>query len=169
MGPCQVGCRVFILLHPPIFTMERLVGGVYNEQSMSLSHAWSLFSQSRAESSIVTAKWSSWLGLTSLERCRNVLQGFPCDCLSEHSRDRGDVRKDLKGGTWTWVCIPASLFACLPLSPSCRQRGAAVSCSANHRAVPPCWRTYSLSESPVCCVICCRQQSSWGFFESRGH
>lgn len=49
MGPCQVGCRVFTLPHPPILTMERLVGGVYNEQSMSLSHAWSLFSQSYAE------------------------------------------------------------------------------------------------------------------------
>lgn len=48
MGPCQVGCRVFLLPHPPILTMERLVGGVFNEQSMLLSHAWSLFSQSCA-------------------------------------------------------------------------------------------------------------------------
>ena len=34
MGPCQVGCSVFMLPHPPILTMERLVGGVYNEQSI---------------------------------------------------------------------------------------------------------------------------------------
>lgn len=52
MGPFQVGYRVFMLPHPPILTMERLVGGVYNEQSMSLSHAWSLFSQSHAEKAL---------------------------------------------------------------------------------------------------------------------
>lgn len=53
MGPCQVECRVFMLPHPPILTMERLVGGVHHEQSMSLSHAWSLFFQSRAERALL--------------------------------------------------------------------------------------------------------------------
>ena len=115
MGPCQVECRVFMLPHPPILTMERLVGGVFNEQSTSLSHAWSLFSQSCAERALLQGNGPPGRGLTSLERCRNVLQGFPRDCLSKHNRDRGDTRKDRGAGTWTWVCIPALLFACLPL------------------------------------------------------
>lgn len=52
MGPRQVGYRVFMLPHPPTLTMERLVGGVY-KQSMLLSQAWNLFSQSCAERALL--------------------------------------------------------------------------------------------------------------------
>ncbi len=124
MGPCHVGWRVFLLPHPPILTMERLVGGVYDEQSMLFSHAWSLFSQSCAERALLQRNGHP--GWAALERWHNVLQGFPRNFLSKHNRERGDTREDSKDAqcaSRTCVCILASLFSCLLLLSSCRQCG----------------------------------------------
>lgn len=54
MGPCQVGCRVF-MLSPSSHLNNGKIGerGVSNEQSIWLSHAWSLFSQSCAENALL--------------------------------------------------------------------------------------------------------------------
>lgn len=76
MGPCQVGCSLFM---PPPFPSSCHLNngkdcweGLLNEQNMWLSHAWSLFSQSCCWEGIVAAKWTS---RPSVERCRHVLLG----------------------------------------------------------------------------------------------
>lgn len=112
MGPCQVECRFFMLSHPPILTMERLVGGVYNEQSTSLSHAQSLFSQScyreHCYSRVVILDRLYWKGVVM--SCRASLE-----IVYRNTTETVEIQKRRPGG----LCCPV-LYLYFVFYPSCQ-------------------------------------------------
>lgn len=147
-----------MLPHPPTLTMERLVGGVYNEQSMSLSHAWSLFSQSRAERALL--RQNGHPGPTQLR-----WKGVVMSCRASPAI----VDQSMTETTRTCAYLHLSLLV-YPSHHHVDSMGAAVSYRANHRAVPPCWRTYSLSEKgPMLRLLRNLLQKAKLLFHSGGH
>lgn len=143
MRPCKVGCWVF-RPSPSSHLNNGKIGealGVSNERSMWPSHVWSLFSRSCGENALLQLSGYPGLQWKGVVMSCRVFLTIVYESTTEPEEIHG------KTAEWyTWVCIPVSLFACLVLSSSCRQRGAAVSSRANRRAAPPCQSTYSVPD-----------------------
>lgn len=90
MGPCQVGCRVFMLPHLPILTMETLVGVCV------MSGACPFLMRGVCFPNLVLRE-HCYGTITSLERRRNVLQGFSSGLFIK-ARQRRRRYEERQGG-----------------------------------------------------------------------
>lgn len=139
MGPCQVGCRVFMLPCTPILTMERLVGGVHNEHAMSFSHA------------LLPVYQVSLLRVHCSRKKKREQRNQGGPGVTLHTKvwkcpvrifftttNRGDPRESQD--------LVTNLFlACLLVLSLRQQRGVTLSLPANHSSTPPGRRSSSPS------------------------